>query len=60
MSFPASSRPRFRRELDGDPTTWNRMMYGLKLIADCAGQRGAGMLVAVVQQQVSRAREDGG
>ncbi|GLI59688.1 hypothetical protein VaNZ11_001632, partial [Volvox africanus] len=40
-----------RRDLDGDPTTWNRMMYGLKLIADAAGQRGAGMMVAVVQQQ---------
>ncbi|GLC48572.1 hypothetical protein PLESTB_000112500 [Pleodorina starrii] len=40
-----------RRELEGDPTTWNRMMYGLKLIADAAGQRGAGVLVAVVQPQ---------
>ncbi|KXZ44984.1 hypothetical protein GPECTOR_60g763 [Gonium pectorale] len=40
-----------RHALEGDPTTWNRMMYGLKLIADAAGQRGAGVLVAVVQQQ---------
>ncbi|KAG2485655.1 hypothetical protein HYH03_015627 [Edaphochlamys debaryana] len=40
-----------RRELDGDPSTWNRMMYGLKQLADAAGQRGAGVLVGVVQQQ---------
>ncbi|GIM12975.1 hypothetical protein Vretimale_16160, partial [Volvox reticuliferus] len=40
-----------RRDLEGDPTTWNRMIYGLKLIADAAGQRGAGMMLAVVQQQ---------
>ncbi|PNW70671.1 hypothetical protein CHLRE_17g729700v5 [Chlamydomonas reinhardtii] len=40
-----------RRDLEGDPSTWNRLVYGLKLIADGAGQRGAGLIVGVVQQQ---------
>ncbi|KAG2431817.1 hypothetical protein HXX76_009311 [Chlamydomonas incerta] len=40
-----------RRDLEGDPSTWNRLVYGLKLVADGAGQRGAGLIVGVVQQQ---------
>lgn len=38
-----------RAHLDGDPNTWNRMLYSLKLVADAAQTRGAGIVVAVVQ-----------
>ena len=47
---PALPPPPVRRELEGDTYTWNRVISSLKLLKDSAEQRGAGMVVAVVQE----------
>ncbi|MEW5315259.1 MAG: hypothetical protein WDW38_006702 [Sanguina aurantia] len=40
-----------RGELAGDPNSWNAMLYALKMIRDATQQRGAGMVVAVIQDE---------
>jgi len=42
-----------RQELEGDPSSWTRMLYTLKLVRDAAAQRGAGIVVGVVQEHDS-------
>jgi hypothetical protein len=38
-----------RSELEGDPTSWGKMLFQLKGVHDAVLQRGAGFLVVVVQ-----------
>jgi hypothetical protein len=42
--------PSFRHELEGDPSSWARMMHMLKTVRDAVAQCDAAMVVAVVQR----------
>ena len=39
-----------RSEVDGDPTSWMRMLSSLKSVREATSHKGAGLLVLVLQE----------